>query len=473
MIVHKIPEQSHIGQYNLILENINEKDKETIIKLKRDMTTRQIFANKKEPSNDPNITFIPSKQLQDIEKGVHIPSWIRNKTNFKHLLNKDYDKIKPITTEFVTTLNCNYRCEQCAYKEPKKELDVWLEKNSGKKFKANKNPKTHMSHEVMKVCIDRLIEGGVQNILFTGGGEPLMNPVTIEGMEYAKKKGAVVALYTNGRLLSTNLIKRIVKTDPLFVRISVYGGNQETSQEYTRAFSDHKLFQTVMNNINYLAEEKKSSGSQMHIGISYLVHPITSGSVKEFAKNLKKLKNVDEINYVRFTPAVDYFHKKQHSQDFMEEIFGFIEKEVKPMFEGKPTKILLYHHRLKDLNRKKSYAKCRASGWFGEVGPSGEMYLCCEKHFMPEYKIGDLKVQSLDEIWEGTDRKNVISRVNKTACENCPTLCKPHELNKIFHELEESMNAGKTELINTWAEDLLQHGKDYGYKPGRLDDFQS
>lgn len=47
-----------------------------------------------------------------------------------------------------------------------------------------------MTLESAKKIIDGLKSGGVKNILFTGGGEPFVNPdVTIKGMFYAKEKG--------------------------------------------------------------------------------------------------------------------------------------------------------------------------------------------------------------------------------------------------------------------------------------------
>ncbi|HII15623.1 MAG TPA: radical SAM/SPASM domain-containing protein [Nanoarchaeota archaeon] len=349
--------------------------------------------------------------------------------------------------------------------ETKQEKGSWLRNNLA-------NPELHMTGGIMKLTLDKLAEGGVRNILFTGGGEPLMHPLAIEAMEHAKRNGNVIALYTNGRLLNKRRIGRILELDPLFVRISVYGGNQETVARYTQT-SDIHSFEAVIRNIAAMAEEKGRVGSKMNLGLSYLIHPITAGTIDEFADAILRLEHMDQIDYIRFTPAVNYSSGRQHDQKSMEQIFQNIEANVAKRFEGTPIKLKLYYHRLQELNRQKSYTQCRASGWFVEVGPTGDLFLCCETHFKPEYRIGDLKTQSLDEIWRSDLRKSVIARVNNSSCHTCPTLCKPNELNKIFDDVEQFRDAGEIGRVERWAKDLIRYGVECGYCPGKLDDFQS
>lgn len=394
-----------------------------------------------------------------------IPNWISNAPNLEKILIGNYSEIVPVTAEFVQTLNCNYRCVQCAYMKTKQEKGSWLRNVPA-------SPELHMTEGVMKTTLDKLAEGGVRNILFTGGGEPLMHPLAIQAMEHAKRNGNVVALYTNGRLLTKRKISRILELDPLFVRISVYGGNQKTVASYTQT-TDPNSFKIVIRNIEAMAEEKERVGSKMKLGLSYLIHPITSGSIDEFADTILRMKHMDQIDYIRFTPAVDYSNGRQHDQRYMEEIFQNIGENVAKRFEGTPIKLKLYYHRLQDLNKRKSYTHCRASGWFVEVDPAGDLFLCCETHFKPEYRIGDLKTQSLDEIWSGNLRKSIIARVNDSNCHACPTLCKPNELNKIFDVVEQFRDAGEIDQVEGWAKDLVRYGKECGYCPGKLDDFQS
>lgn len=68
-----------------------------------------------------------------------MPNWIKHQRNLENILDGDYLAIKPLTVEFVTTLNCNFRCVQCSYSESKKEEGVWLEDISKKQTEMKEN----------------------------------------------------------------------------------------------------------------------------------------------------------------------------------------------------------------------------------------------------------------------------------------------------------------------------------------------
>ena len=383
---------------------------------------------------------------------------INAQENIQEILNGNYLGIKPVTAEFVPTLNCDFQCVQCSYSKPKKQENVWGKGDFSRKA-------VHMDKDIMKIALDRLIDGGVKNILFTGGGEPFMNKeVVLEGMRYAKKHGRTIGLYTNASLLNENIIQEILKIDPLFIRVSVYGSDKKSFSAYTGQKSE--IYLKVIENIKLLAINKQKNNSSVILSISYLLHPYTIENIDllsdVFFQNFS-LDQLNQISCIRFTPAVDYFGGEQHSHKEMEEVFEKIEHELKPKFKKTTVEIKPYHHRLADLNNPdKSYDTCRASGWFIEVGPNGDVFLCCEKLFLPEYKIGNLAENSIDEIYMSQLRKSVIEKVNHSFCKDCPPLCKPHERNKIFHEIEFLKKNNKNILIDNCLNDL-----------SKLSDFES
>ena len=300
-----------------------------------------------------------------------------------------------------------------------------------------------------------------------------MNPHTIEGMKQAKKNGNEVALYTNGRLLNKKHIDDLINIDPLFIRISIYGGDEQAHANYTQNKHDRNSFKKVLENVSNLLIEKEQKKSNINIGLSYLLHPLTITTLEDFAQEIINMKGAEQINYVRFTPAVDYFTGQQHSKQLMNAAYSLIDEKITPLLEEKGVKSRPYYHRLNDLHAKKDYTNCRASGWFGEIGPGGDVYLCCEKLFIPEYKIGNLKEQTLDEIWTSELRQEIITNINQNDCKECPTLCKPHELNKIFSKIEYKRKNGKIDEVKKWANDFSAMAKDTKYCPSRLEDFQS
>jgi hypothetical protein len=228
--------------------------------------------------------------------------------------------------------------------------------------------------------------------------------------------------------------------------------------------------------IKLLAQAKIRTNNTTAIGLSYLVHPITIDGLDGFAQILINFFTAEELNsisFCRFTPAVDYFGGQQHSQKDMVLAFNLIHEKILPPLHAFGIKVKPYYHRLNDLNNLKSYGKCRASGWYVEVAPNADLYLCCEKLFMSPYKIGNLVNESLDNIFNGDERKRIIEKINSTFCSDCPPLCKPHELNKLFNKIEEIRSIDNFYLFEKWKNDLLRLGKDISYYPGKLNEFES
>ena len=188
--------------------------------------------------------------------------------------------------------------------------------------------------------------------------------------------------------------------------------------------------------------------------------------------------STDEINlirYIRFTPAVDYFSGQQHDRQMLVQAFETVEGYVKEDFQDSLVDIKPFYHRLEDLHAPKCYSVCRGSGWYAEIGPNGDVYLCCEKLFMPSFKIGNLIDQSLEDIFLGQRRKDVLRRVNKLGCSCCPPLCKPHELNKVLERFEAFRNAQAHE---DWVREALDcyvktTDSPYRFAPGKFNDFES
>ncbi|MBT3865759.1 radical SAM protein [Candidatus Woesearchaeota archaeon] len=479
MKVLKKPDPGNIGKYFLFVEGLEEDSLESFFG-EGNISKVFLHDNSKSPKGIPlevELLKIPIDEFEERKQRVLIPNWVRNVPNLERVVGGDFQGIRPVTAEFVTTLNCNFRCSQCSYTVPKEMEEVWMDQSTGSDslvFQHRNSDRTHMSHKTMEIALDRLAEGGVKNILFTGGGEPLRNKrVTLEGMKRAKRNGNIVALYTNGRLMGEDTAKELAEIDPLFVRVSIYGGDQESFQAYTRAERDKEGFESVLRNINNLAKLKLQGEREMVVGLSFLVHPLTADSATSFAREISELDSIEGIDYVRFTPAVEYFGETQHNQRFMEDAFKKIREEGSPYLEAVGVESKLYNHRLRDLNSQKSYDSCLASGWFIEVGPSGEVFLCCEKHFLEDYKIGDLRTQTVDEIWQGDLRNRIIGNVNSSGCVECPTLCKPHELNKLFYRVSQMTDEERQKIFIPWMRDLSNLEPTGDYCPGKLDDFQS
>jgi len=119
----------------------------------------------------------------------------------------------PINASIELSPRCNFKCIHCY-------LDDNRDKNN------------EMTTSQIKTMIDILAESGMLVLTLTGG-EPLLRKDFKEIYVYARKKGMLVELFTNGFLLDNELLKVFQEYPPLELDISLYGSTDEKYEEIT------------------------------------------------------------------------------------------------------------------------------------------------------------------------------------------------------------------------------------------------
>jgi len=149
--------------------------------------------------------------------------WLSGLSEAKPRISDGHDLLlgKQLGMLFVElTSRCNERCVHC-YADSAPERNDFL---SVKEVK-----------EVLKEA--RLL--GKANVQFTGG-DPLIHPDLLEILDFASSLDfASLELYTNGLLLSDELLQRISKYKPKFA-FSMYSHLPETHDLITRVSGSHK-----------------------------------------------------------------------------------------------------------------------------------------------------------------------------------------------------------------------------------------
>lgn len=123
----------------------------------------------------------------------------------------DSNKIVGATLEI--TAGCNLRCVHC-YMSNHKDCNKQL------------------SFEQIKQVLDILCANGVLFLTFSGG-EPFYRKDFKEIYLYAKEKGFLIEIYTNGILINEEWIKIFKDYPPLLIDLSIYGTSNETYERVT------------------------------------------------------------------------------------------------------------------------------------------------------------------------------------------------------------------------------------------------
>ena len=86
--------------------------------------------------------------------------------------------------------------------------------------------------EVLRI-LDELAEAGCVELCLTGG-EPFSRPDFFEIYEYAKHKGLLIILFTNGTFITQAVADRLATLPPARIEISLHGIRKETFETVTQ-----------------------------------------------------------------------------------------------------------------------------------------------------------------------------------------------------------------------------------------------
>jgi radical SAM protein with 4Fe4S-binding SPASM domain len=138
----------------------------------------------------------------------------------------------PLSGTFELTHRCNLRCEHCylgsARDGPRDELttDEWIR------------------------IIDEIVEEGCLWLLLTGG-EPLFREDLPQIYTYARERGLLVTLFTNGTLVTPEVADLFAELPPFRIELTLYG---HTRQTYEAVTGVRGSFDRCMRGIELLVE---------------------------------------------------------------------------------------------------------------------------------------------------------------------------------------------------------------------------
>ena len=143
----------------------------------------------------------------------------------KNWLNRGEDTL--ITAEIDMTNLCNNRCPHCTGWYPKKTQDSLTIKEA-------------------KSYIKQLKDAGAKALIFTGGGEPLVNPKTLEAVIYAGEIGFDIGFITNGMAMNNEMCWDILLRNCDWIRISLDAGTPGMYKK-THGMEVSDFFQVIKN----------------------------------------------------------------------------------------------------------------------------------------------------------------------------------------------------------------------------------
>jgi radical SAM protein with 4Fe4S-binding SPASM domain len=148
--------------------------------------------------------------------------------NYVDFSKRFHDKILsrriPADGSIEVTARCNLRCVHCYINLP-----------------LNDRPAKEKELTYKEFCniIDQIVDEGCLWLLLTGG-EPFIRPDFLDIYAYAKKKGLLITIFTNGTTITPRIADYLSEWRPFSLEITLYGRTKKTYESVTGIFGSYE-----------------------------------------------------------------------------------------------------------------------------------------------------------------------------------------------------------------------------------------
>jgi len=299
-------------------------------------------------------------------------AWNRARLLWGYLRGQNRLSALPVEHIVETTAKCNLYCPMCpreTYKQPKED----------------------MTPEIF----DRLVrESGssAEHVMLIGLGEPFMDPLIFDRIEYCSRHGISTLLSTNGTFLDEETSERLLRSPLEHITLSFDGATKESFEYYRKG----ARFEKVRDNFVRFCRMKHERGTKMQVVVQMVRMERNAGEVDEF------------IRFWSAVPGVDQVRIKEDETNLM-----------RPEAGHDPAD---WRHPCHYLWRGPLYVK-----------HNGDIYPCCQSYMLGGKPVGRVGEQPLVEIWNSDEmrrmrRLHVEGRAGEIdVCSRCCTTI-PHPL---------------------------------------------
>lgn len=331
-----------------------------------------------------------------------------------HLQLLDFDKEKraqwmrerkPFSVLFEVTSRCNMNCIHC--------------------YLQNNHIDREMEYERIIELIDILYEKGILFLTFTGG-EIFTRKDFMSIYLYAKKKGFLVELFTNGYLISDEIIEVLKEYPPLLVDISLYGANEDT---YYKITGIKGAFDKVLSNCRKL----KEAGIRVS-----LKTPVLNETLEQISE-MKAIANRMNIPFVYTFEICSTIDKddapKKHQVRMADALKHEFENHFEQMKNGE-KKTVDRNDIIQELLNNEYVFRCNVALNSFIIDYNGKMCPCMKLRHKGEL----LTKEKYDEIWEQFGIYSRMLATENYICQKCDAayycdIC-PGEMDHLYNDME-------------------------------------
>ena len=275
----------------------------------------------------------------------------------------------------------------------------------------NNNPRRQLATEKVIEILDDCEAMGVRAIQFTGGGEPTAHKDHHQLFGAVLDRGMELALVTNGTMLTKESID-LLGSCASWVRISLDAGNEDTYAAVRHV--PKAQFSKALAAIGHLAAHKKKTGSNLVLGVGFVVTPDNWLDVIEATMKAKAL-GADNIRISAMFSQEDerpYEHFYSEARD----LIGQAKECATPDF----AVIDRFGDRVDDLKAKSpDYERCGYQHFTTYIGGDQNVYRCCNTAYNLHGLLGSIETRRFAEFWMSEETQRALYEFHAPSCERC------------------------------------------------------
>jgi MoaA/NifB/PqqE/SkfB family radical SAM enzyme len=385
--------------------------------------------------------------------------WVFWRDRVDLVLQGRYDEVMPLHVELSPTYLCNFACPWCSCRSARED---WADEDVFSHPRATEL--TVMRDAKLDQVLGHLAAHRI-GIMWVGG-EPTMNPLLYPAALKACQLGLKQCVFTNGSLFSQERARALFDADLVFIRVSLNAVTPAVHQRHHDYDARRPYARRVLASLSTLAALRAERISGTMLGVSVVVDERNVADLEPTVRFLCELcdrHGNGAVDYVIFRPAFPIYTAQIEMADDtvsrFQEVLA-VGSAARRALAGCGIDVVVPDtvDEPKADKRDDERLGCLSCGWFGEVTPNGDMVVCSDRYGNPDYFVGNVAAQSVDEIWAGAQRRRTLRMVADTACYStyCPRNGRGYYLNSIFRQIEEFRAAGRIADVERWIADLRQ-----------------
>src|ERR1051325_1156587 len=348
--------------------------------------------------------------------------------------------VRPMTAEYSPAVVCNADCYGCPYRRSRLELHAEALAAGAAALEDDLHSSTR---ETARRVVDAAYEGGVRGLLWTGGGEPTIWSPLLDLLRHAAERGIANGLYTNGFVLGTDpaYARRLLEPERnlAFVRVSINTATARTAKLHWGVEASEVAPQLA--GLARLLEARNDLGPAYGPGaipsiqVSTIIDrnnvgdlPAICSTVAQIFGRHRRIEGVEDRMIVRpMTFHRPRYSSHDHSDAVIRQIIGVCGTSGigrQALSAAGVDLFLGFGLQAVEMGTAPDYSTViesiyaargvsLATGLFLTIGPSGAVYSSTERNTDNRWTIGDLRTQTVEEIYGGERRRRLLDRLNE------------------------------------------------------------